>query len=89
MLSLSFRSVARIDSSAVAASCSIEIITVEHADEVLREALIIEDREKYAELQASRNLRYEELYGKPKSEKSKMPPADDSVDDVSEEGVVH
>lgn len=42
----------------------VEIITVAHADEVLREALRVESEEKMNQIILDRNLRFEELYGK-------------------------
>ena len=47
----------------------VEIITVSHADEVLREALMIEDHEEYNSISEQRALRYEELYGPVKADK--------------------
>ncbi len=42
----------------------VEIITAEHVDEVLREALKIKTQQEFCALLDARKLRYEELYGK-------------------------
>lgn len=61
----------------------VEIITVSHADEVLREALRVENEEQMKELIVERNARYEELYGKllksGKDESSGTPPKEEEV----------
>jgi ATP-dependent Lon protease len=48
----------------------IEIVTVSHVDEVLREALIIDDKEHYQTLLLERAVRFEELFGRPKTSAS-------------------
>lgn len=41
----------------------VELITVSHVDQVLREALVVHGHEHYKELLAKRQVRYEELFG--------------------------
>jgi ATP-dependent Lon protease len=43
----------------------IEIITAEHADDVLREALLIDSHEQFQKLIEEKNVRYERLFPKP------------------------
>jgi ATP-dependent Lon protease len=45
----------------------IEIITVSEADQVLREALVVEDHEHYQALLEEKAIRFEELFGSDKS----------------------
>jgi len=56
---------------------NLEIIPVEHADEVLREALVIDSRQQYDNLLQQRNIRYEQLFGKEpvSSDATRVPPA--------------
>ena len=44
---------------------SVEIISVSHVDEVLREALIVQDHEHFTELLEKRKRRYDDLFGQP------------------------
>ncbi len=53
----------------------LEIITVGHADEVLREALVIDSPAQYARISELRRLRHQELYG-PENKDGKATSAD-------------
>ncbi|HQH28658.1 MAG TPA: magnesium chelatase domain-containing protein, partial [Oligoflexia bacterium] len=69
----------------------IEIITVDNADEVLREALCVEDHPQYVSLLAERKLRYEELYGKPgdgKAPAKEMDEGDNGADEAKQVQII-
>ena len=63
----------------------IEIVTVAHADEVLREALVIGSHEHYVSILKERDVRFEQLYGPIRVEREDE---DDSRAGIVEGGVV-
>lgn len=65
----------------------LEIIPVEHVDEVLREALIIDGHKHYQELMQLRELRYQELFG-PDQPVVATKISGESTDEQRDQGVV-
>ena len=66
----------------------LEIVTVSHVDEVLREALIIEDGEHFAERLEWRKQRYETLFGVPQEDKVPGQIGDETTEDISQGDLV-
>ncbi|OVE80102.1 endopeptidase La, partial [bacterium J17] len=64
----------------------IELVSVSHVDEVLREALVVESAAHYEELLAERKIRYEELFGK--DSQDGLPAVGTNSGDLSEPDVV-
>jgi len=64
----------------------IEIITAGEADEVLREALMIEDHEHFQKLFAEKDIRHQMLF--PKNDDKKNPTAPPSASDDESQGIV-
>jgi ATP-dependent Lon protease len=65
----------------------VEILTVTHADQALREALRVVDHATFQRLLQERTMRFEDLYGKP-TEASKPAIPDEASDEVKESGIV-
>lgn len=63
----------------------IEIVTVSHVDEVLREALRVETAETFALLLKEKEVRYDELYGRPEVESKESSKRGPGGKDSSEE----
>ncbi|MCB0325167.1 MAG: endopeptidase La, partial [Bdellovibrionales bacterium] len=66
----------------------IEIIPVAEADEVLREALVIDNHQHYLALVEEKRVRYEELFGSPGEEGQKAGRSIDGVEDPTKEAGV-
>ncbi len=70
---------------------AIEIITVSHADQVLREALVVSNRDQFQDLLSQRTVRYQDLYGKEGKDGEKKGAegsSDEHGDDGKETGIV-
>jgi ATP-dependent Lon protease len=66
----------------------IEIITVSHVDEVLREALQVDSKEQYDLILKERDTRYLDLFGNHEDEKRKSP-SDSGDDDAKGVSLAH
>lgn len=62
----------------------VEIITVKHIDEVLREALLVEDKDQFVDLLTERAIRLEDLFGKEEPKPGAIPAATTGADGESE-----
>ena len=78
-----------IDEIPVSVRKGIEIISVSDADEVLREALVIEGVTDYVELLADKNLRYKELFGTEEDKAISTITPGGTESDAGEAGLAH